>query len=208
MADQAGSALAPLPGGYIMGNEGGSAMSVPAVRRIVVGVNGSADSVIALRWACREASIRGAEVHAVHVREAPMHSPASYAVPTPDDDYADDDTQMWKAVLPDLADDVRVRTETAVGLVARVLLERGKGADMLVLGTSGETPTGVGSAGPVIRACLLRAACPVVVISAALESAGGREEPAVTPAPAETAPAPSAPSAPRARAVVPVPAGA
>ena len=178
-------------------------MSVPAVRRIVVGVNGSADSVIALRWACREASIRGAEVHAVHVREAPMHSPASYAVPAPDDDYADD-TQMWKAVLPDLADDVRVRTETAVGLVARVLLERGKGADMLVLGTSGETPSGVGSAGPVIRACLLRAACPVVVISAALESAGGREEPAAAPAPAEE----TAPSAPRARAVVPVPAGA
>lgn len=181
-------------------------MSVPAVRRIVVGVNGSADSVIALRWACREAAIRGAEVHAVHVREAPMHSPASYAVTAPDDDYADDDTQMWKAVLPDLADDVRVRTETAVGLVARVLLERGKGADMLVLGTSGETPSGVASAGPVIRACLMRAACPVVVISAALENAGGREEPAATPAPAEEATPAS--SAPRARAVVPVPAGA
>lgn len=181
-------------------------MSVPAVRRIVVGVNGSADSVIALRWACREASIRGAEVHAVHVREAPMHSPASYAVPTPDEDYADDDTQLWKAVLPDLAEDVRVRTETAVGLVARVLLDRGKGADMLVLGTAGEAPGGIGSAGPVIRACLRRAACPVVVISAELESAGGREEPAVaTSAPAEeTAPAPRA----RAGAGVPVPAGA
>ena len=63
-------------------------MSVPAVRRIVVGVDGSADSVIALRWACREAAIRGAEVHAVHVREAPLHSPASYAVPTPADGYA------------------------------------------------------------------------------------------------------------------------
>jgi hypothetical protein len=85
-----------------------------------------------------------------------------------------------------------------------VLLERGKGADMLVLGTSGETPGGVGSAGPVIRACLLRAACPVVVIGGALESAGGREEPVAAPVPAEEA----APSAPRARAVVAVPAGA
>ena len=60
-------------------------MSVPAVRRIVVGVDGSTDSVIALRWACREAGIRDAEVHAVHVREAPLHSVASYAVPTPVD---------------------------------------------------------------------------------------------------------------------------
>src|SRR5258705_7954789 len=140
MADQAGCLLAVLPGGYIMGNEGGSGMSVPAVRRIVVGVDGSTDSVVALRWACREASIRDAEVHAVHVREAPMHSPASYAVPAPQDEYADDDTQMWQGVLPDREAGVRVRTETAVGLVARVLLDRCKGADMLVLGTSGETP--------------------------------------------------------------------
>jgi nucleotide-binding universal stress UspA family protein len=182
-----------------MGNEGGTAMSVPAARRIVVGVNGSADSVIALRWACREASIRDAEVHAVHVREAPMHSPASYAVPAPEDDYADDDAQLWTAVLTDLADGVRVRTETAVGLVARVLLDRGKGADMLVLGTSGEAPGGIGSAGPVIRACLRRAACPVVVISAALEGAWGRDGAAVTA---------EAPAAPRARAGVPIPAGA
>jgi nucleotide-binding universal stress UspA family protein len=181
-------------------------MPDPAVRRIVVGVNGSADSVIALRWACREASIRGAEVHAVHVREAPMHSPASYAAPAPDDDYGDD-TQMWKAVLPDLAEDVRVRTETAVGLVARVLLDRGKGADMLVLGTSGETPGAVGSAGPVIRACLRRAACPVVVISVEMEGMRGREEPAVASAAPAEEPAPSARRA-RAGAGVPVPAGA
>jgi nucleotide-binding universal stress UspA family protein len=194
-----------LPGGYMMGNEGGSGMSVPAVRRIVVGVDGSTDSVIALRWACREASIRDAEVHAVHVREAPMHSPASYAVLAPDDDYADDDTQMWQGVLPDPGAGVRVRTETAVGLVARVLLDRCKGADMLVLGTSGETPGGLGSAGPVIRACLRRAACPVVVISAALEGALGREAPAVAAAaPAEPATAPRA----RTGAGLPVPAGA
>ena len=35
------------------------------VRRIVVGVDGSAESVAALRWACREASLRAAEVLAV-----------------------------------------------------------------------------------------------------------------------------------------------
>jgi len=179
-------------------------MSVPAVRRIVVGVDGSADSVIALRWACREASIRDAEVHAVHVREAPIHSPASYAVSPPEDDYSGDDARMWKDMLPDVAAGVRVRTETAVGLVARVLLDRCKGADMLVLGTSGETPGGIGSAGPVIRACLRRATCPVVVISAALEGAWGRDTAAVA-APAE-APAASAQRAPL--AWVPVPAGA
>jgi nucleotide-binding universal stress UspA family protein len=182
-------------------------MSVPAARRIVVGVNGSADSAIALRWACREASIRDAEVHALHVREAPLHSPASYAALAPEDGYAGDDGQMWEAVLIDLADGVRVRTETAVGLVARVLLDRAKGADMLVLGTSGETPGGIGSAGPVIRACLRRAGCPVVVISAAMEGEWGREEAVAATAPAE-APAASAARRARAGAGVPIPAGA
>jgi nucleotide-binding universal stress UspA family protein len=148
-------------------------MSVPAVRRIVVGVDGSAGSVSALRWASREASIRDAEVHAVHVREAPLRSPASYAVaalrePRPADDS--DDSQMWQGVLPDLPQGARVRTETTVGLVARILLERAKGAEMLVLGASGEATAGSGSTGPVIRACLSRAACPVVVISAAVDS--------------------------------------
>ena len=150
-------------------------MSVPAVRRIVVGVDGSADSVIALRWACREASLRDAEVHAVHVREASLHSLASYAVPTPADSYADDDTEMWKAALADVAPGVRVRTETAVGLAARILLERCQGADMLVLGTANDVPDQAWSAGPVIRACLQRSPCPVVVISAELAAGWGRE---------------------------------
>ena len=150
-------------------------MSVPAVRRIVVGVDGSPDSVIALRWACREAGIRDAEVHAVHVREAPLHSPASYAVPAPADSYAADDTEMWKAALAGIAPGIRVRTETAVGLVARILLERCAGADMLVLGSAQEVPDQAWSAGPVIRACLRRSPCPVVVIGAELAAGPGLE---------------------------------
>jgi nucleotide-binding universal stress UspA family protein len=163
-------------------------MSVPAVRRIVVGVDGSGDSVSALKWACREARIRGTEVHAVHVWEAPLHSPASYAVPAPGNHYdeATDDTQLWKATLADVAPGVRIRTETAVGLVARVLLDRCMGADMLVLGTASDVPDQLWSAGPVIRACLRRAPCPVVVISADQEGVWGRETALdVTVAPAQ-----------------------
>jgi nucleotide-binding universal stress UspA family protein len=150
-------------------------MSVPAVRRIVVGVDGSEDSEIALRWACREAAIRGAEVHAVHVCEGPLYSPASYAVPAPEDacGIAADDAEMWKAALADLPPGIVVRAESAVGLVARVLLDRCRGADMLVLGTANDVPDHAWSAGPVIRACLRRSPCPVVVISAELESGWG-----------------------------------
>ena len=53
------------------------------VRRIVVGVDGSAESVAALRWACREASFCAAEVLAVLALESSCHQIASYAVPVP-----------------------------------------------------------------------------------------------------------------------------
>jgi nucleotide-binding universal stress UspA family protein len=141
-------------------------MSVPTVRRIVVGVDGSAESVAALRWACREAPIRGAEVSAVHVREELRQNVASYAVPAVpnSDDFSLDD--LVKSVQAHQVDDVEVRTEEVNGLTARVLLDRCQGADMLILGTSSDSSGAGRSAGPVIRACLRRASCPVVVISA------------------------------------------
>ena len=147
-------------------------MSVSAVRRIVVGVDGSTESAAALSWACREAALRRAEVHAIYVREAPYYSVPSYAVPAhcyPGDVDAD---IMWDSVLPKLAPGVQVRTEVADGLAARVLLETCAGADMLVLGTAGDMPGAGWSPGPVIRACLRRAPCPVVVIGAAQEPPG------------------------------------
>ena len=152
-------------------------MSVPAVRRIVVGVDGSAESVAALRWACREASLRGAEVHAVHVREEHCHSLASYAVPAlaGEDDVSIDINDLVRTVQADQAPGVQVKVEEVDGLAARVLLDRCEGADMLILGTSGDVPGGLRSAGPVIRACLRRAPCPVVVISAAQDPVQHRE---------------------------------
>jgi nucleotide-binding universal stress UspA family protein len=151
-------------------------MSVPAGQRIVVGVDGSAESAAALRWACREASLRGAEVHAVHVREANCHSLASYAAaasPTGEDDVE----EMWRSVLADQGSAVQVRTEVVEGLAPRVLLDRCAGADMLILGTASDVPGSSRSAGPVIRACLRRAPCPVVVISAAQDQIPRREPP-------------------------------
>src|ERR1700751_3051132 len=114
-------------------------MSVPAVRGVGVGGDGPPESATALRWACREASLRGAQVHAVHAMEAPCHSVASYAA-VPAQDRPDDSSVdvMWRSVLPDAMNGVEVRTEVVQGLAARVLLDRSEGADMLVLGTIGD----------------------------------------------------------------------
>jgi nucleotide-binding universal stress UspA family protein len=152
-------------------------MSVPAVRRIVVGVDGSAESAAALRWACREASLRAAEVHAVHVREANCHSLASYAAPA-SPGAEDEVEEIWRSAQTECGSSVKIRTEVIDGLAARVLLDRCAEADMLVLGTVSDVPGASRSAGPVIRACLRRAPCPVVVISAAQASVPRSEPPA------------------------------
>ena len=141
----------------------------PGARRIVVGVDGSAESVAALRWACREASLRTAEVHAVLALESACHQLASYAVPSPRHPSG-----SWGAVREVLRQSVRdavrlypgvsVRTEITEGLAARVLLDHARDADMLVLGRTAQGPDEYRGAGPVIRACLRAAPCPVVVI--------------------------------------------
>src|SRR5690242_16864182 len=82
---------------------------------------------------CREASLRGAEVHAVHVREEQCHSLASYAVPplSADDEVSIVIGDLVRTVQADQAPGVPVRAEEVDGLAARVLLDRCAGADML-----------------------------------------------------------------------------
>jgi nucleotide-binding universal stress UspA family protein len=142
------------------------------VRRIVVGVDGSAESVAALRWACREASLRAAEIIAVLAQESACHQVASYAVPAPRSTggswgAARDLLRRSVSEAATLFPGVSVRTEIAEGLAARVLLDQAGDADLLVLGRTAYGPDPYRAAGPVIRACLRASACPVVIIGSA-----------------------------------------
>src|SRR5260370_22385852 len=142
------------------------------VRRIVVGVDGSAESVAALRWACREASLRAAEVLAVLALESACHQVESYAVPAPRQSGG-----SWGAAREvlrrsvneavSLFPGVSVRTEIAEGLAARVLLDQAADADMLVLGRNSHAPDPYGAAGPRRPAGLRAARCPAVLIRSA-----------------------------------------
>ena len=138
-------------------------------RRIVVGVDGSAESVAALRWACREASLRAAEVVAVLALESACHQVASYAVPAPRQSGgswggARDVLRRSVSEVLRVFPGISVRTEIAEGLAARVLLDQAADADMLVLGRNSHGPDPYRAAGPVIRVCLRAARCPVVIV--------------------------------------------
>jgi len=123
-------------------------------------------------------------VHAVHVREELCHSLASYAAPalSTAEEVSIDINDIARTVQAGTAPGVAVRVEQVDGLAARVLLDRSIGADMLVLGTSSDVPGALRSAGPIIRACLRRASCPVVVISAAQDPMQREETVAAEPA--------------------------
>jgi nucleotide-binding universal stress UspA family protein len=136
---------------------------------IVVGVDGTASSDAVVDWAVREARLRNSAVHLVMAwgpdsgRLAPYARPA--AVGGGDDAGA---ARLAKAAsrsaryLPP----ERVTSELVEGLPAQVLLERAAGAGLLVLGATRPAGYPPGLLGPITRACLRNAPCPVVVIAA------------------------------------------
>ncbi len=143
-------------------------MPTSARQVIVVGASGSRASQRALRWAADEAGRRNARL--VIVRAWQPAEAAFYAAHAEQPDAA----HQRQAATRELASTLRAAfgenlpprlvTEVTEGMPERVLADRTADADLLVLGST-SSPTVVGrSVGPVIRSCLSRAHCPVVVI--------------------------------------------
>ena len=177
----------------------------PTTGRILVGIDGSPASVAAVRWAGREAQLRGMAVHVLHVRDRRLPTP--HYAPQP---RASEPGEAWPAAGETMQAVVRealgaqppagVQLELADGLPARVLIDRSVGAEMLVLGSAsrGEA-TGTAAPpvqrrtplGPVARDCLHAAPCPVVVVrsgDAPSDGEPGQTQPGQTQ-PAQTQPA-------------------
>jgi nucleotide-binding universal stress UspA family protein len=139
---------------------------------IVVGISDSRASQTALRWAAAEARLRGASLHVVRAWDSARHA-APYAavgqLPTGDEQEAEVRAglvaDMQAEFGPATPDDVT--TELAEGAPERVLVAQSARADLLVLGVT--TPPGLTdrSEGPVVRACLAHAGCPVVIVGSA-----------------------------------------
>ena len=157
-------------------------MTEPAQQRIVVGVKRSAASVAALRWAAAEARLRRTTLHVVHAWE-PAARRASYAILG--DSPAGGQERLRArdnlAAIMRAAFGVRVpagmTAEIAEGMAERVLADRSQDAGLLVLGATADAGGTGRPAGPVIRACMRSARCPLVIITAA---AAGAQPPVVS----------------------------
>jgi len=166
---------APAPSGMDSAEAAGQpavAGEAPATHQIVVGVDGSAASRAALRWAVRHAGTVGAAVTAVEVQRQPHVAPGtSYAVQpygtVPPADRIEHEgrlhtvaTEAAASVLgaPPVAE---LRVQGAPGAeLARIAVN----ADLLVLGHTPHGRVAEFVLGSTAGECLRKARCPVVLV--------------------------------------------
>jgi nucleotide-binding universal stress UspA family protein len=139
--------------------------------RVIVGVDGSPESVEALGWAAHYAAATGASITAVHA----WHYPAAGPVPAgrPPQAITDEVRAMMQESL-DLAltqvfgttKPEKVGTKVAYGHPAMVLVDESAGADLLVVGSRGHGAFHGMLLGSVSIHCVTTATCTVVVVRA------------------------------------------
>ena len=149
-----------------------------ATGAVVVGVDGSPQSGVALEHALEEAARRGALLRVIAAVPAPEYwGPAygmgSYGMGTPlsrEQIVADVQAATQRtgdelvASRAELAAGVEISVEARMGVPAEVLIEASDGAAVLVLGHRGRGALSSALLGSVGLACVLHATCPVTVV--------------------------------------------
>lgn len=131
--------------------------------RVVVGVDGSASSRAALRWAAAQAALTGASLEAVIA----WHSPTSYGFPIlSGEDWAEAATTVLDDALRDVLGEGAAAVERRIlnGHPARMLLDASKDADLLVVGSRGHGGFVGVLLGSISEYVVTHASCPVVVV--------------------------------------------
>ena len=138
--------------------------------RIVVGVDGSASSRAALRWAVRQAHLTGGTIDAVIAWEMPR-TPQNYGwapiYAEEAGEFAADARTRIDAVISEEvapADRQLVSSQVVHGHPAQVLLDAADGADLLVVGHRGYGSFAGALLGSVGQYCVHHARCPVLIV--------------------------------------------
>jgi nucleotide-binding universal stress UspA family protein len=137
---------------------------------VVVGVDGSAESVVALRWAARYAAATGARIRALlawHYPGAAGEAPvgvAPEAIRSQTDDQMDQTLDEAIAKVYAGQETAGVEKSTSYGHPAQALIEASREADLLVVGSHGHGAFTGMLVGSVSIHCVTGAFCPVVVV--------------------------------------------
>jgi len=147
-----------------------SSASTNGAPRIVVGVDGSPSSRMALRWALRQANFTDGTVDAILAWQIPMVLQSYGMAPVyveQDGGFEDDAKKTIEAVISEEvapADSQRVRSLVIHGNPAQVLLDAAAGADLLVVGSRGHGEFAEALLGSVSQNCVHHASGPVLIM--------------------------------------------
>ncbi|MFD7920829.1 universal stress protein [Streptomyces sp. NPDC059740] len=137
-------------------------------RPIVVGVDGTPDSLTAADWAAREARLRGLPLALVHAHTAQALAGGAEQQQRAAQDLVEDALARVRARHAD----VEVSAESVAGSTVGLLTARAEGAQSLVLGSRRPGPVAGFLLGSVGLRVLGRAPCPVVMVRGAAEDDG------------------------------------
>jgi nucleotide-binding universal stress UspA family protein len=132
---------------------------------IVVGVDGSASSIAALRWAAHQAGLIGARLDAVTAWQWP--GKYQWIRTPPDYDPAGDTQKSIDAIIDEVRSSypsVPMQSKVVEGHPARVLVEESQGAALLVVGSRGHGAFPGMLLGSVSQHCATNAHCAVVLL--------------------------------------------
>jgi nucleotide-binding universal stress UspA family protein len=138
---------------------------------IVVGVDGSAASKVAVRWAARDAAMRNVPLTLVHAVNAAASAWPRVPMPVGFGEWLEHRGRQAMREARKIAEEstagggpTRVHSEMLFGAVIPALVDMSKDAQMLVVGCRGRGAVARGLLGSVISAVLHHAHCPVAVI--------------------------------------------
>lgn len=133
--------------------------------RIVVGIDGSPNSAVALGWAIGQARLTGQAVDAVTAWHVPVGLGMDAGVA--DVDWVGDAADLLHETVQkvrDAADTPPIHEHVVEGHPARALLDAANGADLLVVGSRGHGGfTGL-LLGSVSQHVVTHARCPILVV--------------------------------------------
>ncbi|MFP3987403.1 universal stress protein [Streptomyces sp. E11-3] len=149
---------------------GEATMEEPPYGSVIVGVDGSAAALAALRWSAAKAEQLRTRVVAVHawLPTASLRAPYATAVglPTPEEERRRAAATLEETVarLLDLYPEARISALLDQGPPAPVLLRHARHALLLTLGRGSREDVTLPALGAVARECVRHATCPVVTV--------------------------------------------
>lgn len=143
------------------------------IQKILVAVDGSKSSIMALRWAVNFYKKNGGELEVTSVWQVPFPTIELVAIGLSinADELSEHPRKIAQHRLNEVMKEVcgeshpaGIKTSIEEGYASLVLIEKSREVDLLIMGNRGHSPLASTLIGSVSSSCIAHAHCPVVII--------------------------------------------